>query len=610
MLRPFRTTAVAVLTLLAAGCQDYNFNPVGHCLIQPGSERVVLSSISTADVLFVVDDSGSMGGEQRALAENFHRFIENLDATNAVRANGGLQPIDFHLAVTTTSVYWNFETSETCRSDCTGAAGQRVCCVGQTPVRRPPRCTGPGDAQCPATTSCRLDCSRLQGEFHCCAADGSIPAAALTELVPCAREGIMCGALETHYDFQGCSNGISPNQWPYPQGDFVGQLASAFTPVPGPGPRVLHFDKELYGPAARNKQGFDRTQLVNMFRENVQVGICGSGQEQALQAGRLALQKALAGQQKDTYDAAGALRWTAPSPTSLPGSAPARWPNPNSKLVVVFVGDEDDCSSPQDPSGGVVMLGEPPGSDACSRDATDTTPVGRKQFPVSDFVSFFTSLGRPVAAGFILPAAQNTCSLATCTTAGLCCPASGCTAQDGAQARGTRLLAAAQGLSQAGVDVVAGSICDPDFGKLLNDIAEIVKPPQTLVLPSEPAESRIALLRIMRPNGDTRKLCGAPLAPGAATLGAAQGTGADWWFTQTGDPGVPVAVSRFVYINPNGSCIANPGETYSADYLGVVPAGGCASDQECTAKLGGTAGDLQCFVPPGLSRGTCTCKGT
>src|SRR5512140_2826268 len=117
---------LALVAVLAAGCQDYNFNPVGHCVIQPGSERVTLSSVSTADVLFVVDDSGSMGAEQDALAANFGAFIDNLDLANATRVASGLQPFDFHIAVTSTSVFWNYQTSATCSSTCPDAAGQLV----------------------------------------------------------------------------------------------------------------------------------------------------------------------------------------------------------------------------------------------------------------------------------------------------------------------------------------------------------------------------------------------------------------------------------------------------------------------------------------------------
>src|SRR5512145_2327692 len=107
MSRPFRAPALAALVLLlgAAGCQDYNFNPVGHCLIQPGTERFTLSNLSTADVLFVVDESGSMLGEQGALATTFDAFIATLGSTTVARASAGLQPIDFHIAVPTSSVF-------------------------------------------------------------------------------------------------------------------------------------------------------------------------------------------------------------------------------------------------------------------------------------------------------------------------------------------------------------------------------------------------------------------------------------------------------------------------------------------------------------------------
>ena len=103
-----RSSRLAPLALVAlAGCQDYNFSPVNQCLIQPGTERVTLSDISTADILFVVDDSGSMGGEQRSLQQSFGAFVTNLRSTNQVRVQNGLEPIDFHIAITTTSVFQN-----------------------------------------------------------------------------------------------------------------------------------------------------------------------------------------------------------------------------------------------------------------------------------------------------------------------------------------------------------------------------------------------------------------------------------------------------------------------------------------------------------------------
>ncbi len=695
------------LALVLASCQDYNFNPVGRCVIQPGTKRVTLSNISSADVLFVVDDSGSMGGEQQKLAANFAAVIDTLDASNAARAAAGLQPFDFHIAVTTTSMFWNYQTATTCSSSCTGAAGQLVCCkTDGTPAKQPKACT-PGVTSCPTGTTCGTNCQRLKGENYCCnQADGSFPAGSITDVIPCSTPGIMCGTLETHYAFGTCSAGTAVDQWPFPEGDFV-----SWTGGSAANPRVLHFDKSLYPlpptdtatlnttcaltsdcstgevcvaslatPGASkfcrtsctstcpagfsciasacqplNDQGFTSQALVNFFagppaspgtNANVVVGTCGSGEEQALAAARRAIEKATAGQQKDTYARQSATpqqTWDAATRTAGSGAA---WLTPgvtNSKLVLVFVGDEDDCSSPADPSAGVVMLAEPAGAAACTRAATTDPPLGHTEYTIDSLADFFMGQGRPVGAAFIFPAAQTSCTGNTCT-AGLCCDTQ-CTgsanvcsnATCGAQAAGTRLLAAANALGNRGASVVLGSICDPNFGSILNSIADLVKPPSGLELPSMPAANEVTLLRIAYPSGETRKVCGSPLPPASyPTLADAQATRADWWFTASADvitqQGAwnPVAVSTHVYINPLGNCIANPGETYSADYLGQLPAGGCwnstnytpapgetTGDAMCRAILGGVAGSWTCFAgandlqacvaPTQAAPGTCIC---
>jgi hypothetical protein len=658
MSRPHWARGTLLVTLvLAAGCQDYNFNPVGHCLIQPGTRRVTLSNISSADVLFVVDDSGSMGGEQSLLASSFSRFIGNLDAANEARRTAGLEPFDFHIAVTSTSMFWNQYTDArpggpyTCSSSCPGAAGQLVCCTTTNPTNSPVRtakaCT-PGVTACPTGTTCGTNCNSpyagsaaLKGENYCCdQATGGYPSGYVGDTMACSRAGTECGTFETHYNFAGCGeatqqNGVAINGWPYPQGDFVSWTSGATA-----NPRVLHFDKELYpatpNPSATNKQGFTRQQLIDFFsgggtvQGNVRVGVCGSGEEQALGAARRALEKARDGLQKDTYARASATpsqTWNAT--TRTPGSA-ADWLTPGaaSKLVVVFVGDEDDCSpSASDASGAVVWdyADNQTGQDSCALDASRTPPLGGKLFPVDDFVTFFTGLGREVAAGFILPAAQAACSLSgdvsvpACTSDGLCCPpATSCggNTNNGAYGRGIRLLDTAHALASRGVDVVAGSICQP-FGDLLDSIAEIVKPPSGLALPSVPAAGEVTMLRIVDSGGQTRKVCTGPLT-GAYTLAAAQATGTDWWFTDSANPAPPAAgATQNVYINPAGSCQANPGETYSADYLGRLPAGGCLTDAECGSKLGGEPGSWTCFAgvtgpgacvtPTASAPGTCIC---
>jgi hypothetical protein len=582
MARSSAVRALAPLAMLAAaGCQDYNFNPVGHCLVQPGNERVTLSDLSSADILFVVDDSGSMAAEQAKLAANFSVFIDNLDRTNAERTAAGLSAIDFHIAVTSSSVFWNPEF---------GSSFAYTCQAGV--------CRNSSGAALLGEDGQPVTCSR-EGNVLADQSDASGVAG--------------CGRIERSYDFsfctsQGSPTGVAVDGDPYPQGDFVSWNAN---------PRVLHFDKELYGPTAKNRQGFTSAQLIDFFvggatsGGNVIVGTCGSGQEQGLQAARLAVQKALDGRQKDTFTIAGQAAW---DPTNRVASAQAEWPRENSKLVLVFVGDEDDCSSPDDASGGIVMRADPTGADACVRDWESTDATRKKQFAVGEFVDYFANLGRPLGAAFIFPAAQTSCSGTTCT-AGLCCQED-CpghlnvciqgTDNCGAQAPGHRLLEAANGLSNRGADVITGSVCDPNFGTLLDELAEIVKPPDGIPLEAEPAEGQIALLRIADKNGQTRKTCNGP-APGGTSLDAARAS-YDWWFTATDEAGDAVEVSKFIYINhATGNCEADPGETYSADYIALNPESGCATRDDCQRVLGGRVEDWGCYTPPGTTRGTCVC---
>lgn len=620
---------LVAVALSAGGCQDYNFNPVGHCVIQPGQKRVTLSNLSTADVLFVVDDSGSMGGEQQKLADNFDRFIQNLDETNQARVHAGLEPIDFHLAITTTSVFIDqaFGNDGTCRSDCPGAGGALVCCelnhgAPYQLLTVPKRCTAA--SQC-ASGYCGGDCVGFLGEQVCCNPTTKVVGTSTDQQpIPCSTAGARCGDVQTHYRFySGCTPGVATNGGLYPHGAFVGL---------GNNPRVLHFDKELYPadpatytrPASLppcsdasqicNRQGYTAAQLKDWFKQNILVGTCGSGEEQALQAARLAIQKAVAGQQADVSPAG--------------ASIPAEWPHASSKLVTVFVGDEDDCSSPEDPVAGLIQSGLPGENDTC------TTDVNAQRYPVSQLVEEIASLagGRPLGAAVIASAvgsgSQESCTDDACQP-GICCDftctgsTSTCTTETcGGQASGTRLLDAAARLKAThSADVVAGSICDPSFGTILNRIAEVVKPPSGLVLPSLPAGTDITVVRVADAAGKTVRTCRGP-APAGTDLTTAAAT-YDWWFTASRDQvtdaqKAPTGVTQFIYINHvTGHCEANPGQTYSADYLGRMPPAGCTSRAGCSAVLGGTTTTWTCyaggdastgFVPPTADApGTCVC---
>jgi hypothetical protein len=622
MSRPcgFRVAWMAVL-VLAAGCQNYNFNPVGHCVMQPASETFTVSNVSTADVLFVIDDSGSMAAEQDRLAANFNAFITILNQTNLDRATRGLRPIDFHLAITTTSVFYNYTstaTTWTCKASC-GTAGQACCTATNQPVKVPRACTS--DSQCGGgNVRCLDDCHftyqspawgpfDLNGERYCC--DASTKDAPLLDNMACSAVDKACGTFEHHYDFSGsCQPGVAADGAPYPRGRFVGA---------GTNPRVLHFDKSLYpvpeSTSATNRQGFTKQELTAFFagnpvgtNANVKVGTCGSGQEQGLEAARLAFELSAAGQQADTYSMAGGKQQVA---------SRAEWPHDGSKLVLVFVGDEDDCSSPDvDPSTGIVIVGatDVAGSDACVRND------GGKEYDVaSRYVSYFTGLGRPLGAAFIESASATVCGregYAACAAGKCCqpdCPTNGSCSTTGSptycggQGAGTRFFQAASAFATAGADVVTGSVCDPDFGTLLGEIAEmIVKLPSTLTLPSVPAQEDIAVLRIADSSGETVKLCGRP-APSALTAQQARDQGFQWWFVQSenADPTSDLEIdpwteSRFVFINPLGTCIASPGETYSAEYIAKLPAKGSVPSDPLVEGCGnnpstGETGEEMCM---------------
>jgi hypothetical protein len=705
--------AAVVAGVALAACQDYHFSPVRYCLIQPGTERVTLSDISTADILFVVDDSGSMGLKQRKLADSFQAFIASLKASNVGRVASRLEPIDFHIAVTTTSVFLNSQTTASCATGCDTYGAQAVCCDSTTKkaLTTPKACTtaGANPTECPTSGQCRADCNGRAGELTCCASAGASP-----ERVPvtCATVGDACGRLTDRYavtraprtcgtvggvttscaagpnpedprpapagfacrtscqglgginaccDGNGvtwtdptCDIGVGTEGGLYPRGDFVAKAGNA---------RVLHFTKDLFctrtadgtacactGPGAPttcdppvvNNAAIDA--LSTQFKDNVKVGTCGSGQEQGLEAARRAIQKALAGTQ----------------PAEVGGGVP-EWPHPRavvaagekaaSKLVVVFVGDEDDCSSPESATGGIIMTNS--GTDACILDGTLPTDQQRRT-RIQAYADFLTSLGRPVAGAFIVSASGSPClqgsaeCLAMCGAA-LCpsncvdgsCAAALCTSSPatdpecrpdptgmltcGGVAPGARFVDLFTLLPGKGADAVLGSVCQPGeiantpiaspptfqkkgFSSILERVAEVVKQPAGLQLPTQPAAAELTLLRIAGADGKTRKTCRGPALAGT-TVAEAEAAGYDWWFTGGDDTDrTPSGPSKFIYINRTShSCEANPGETYSADYLGLVPAAGCQTSADCQGALGGALEDWTCDLTQGGARGTCLC---
>jgi hypothetical protein len=97
---------VPALAVLCVGCrQDVT-------ILKPGKADVLFQNPPTeVDILLIVDDSGSMEGEQVKLAAGFAEFVEFFDVAD----------VDYHIAVTTTDM-----TAEGLRGELVEVDGTRV----------------------------------------------------------------------------------------------------------------------------------------------------------------------------------------------------------------------------------------------------------------------------------------------------------------------------------------------------------------------------------------------------------------------------------------------------------------------------------------------------
>jgi len=578
---------LAPVLVLVTGCQNYNFNPVGKCIIQPGSTSFQLSGEATADVLFVVDDSGSMQPEQARLAANFSAFIDDLATAQKARSANGQQPFEFHIAVTTSSIFEAWKTLAP------------VTCGGSPSI-------------CDVKTS---HYSSQESQVACTAAEA----------------GDACDDMVRNYYFQTTNSnsvntyctdpGLAVTGNAFPAGNFVAAQGN---------PLVLHFTKDLnwasWGTASPDPV---LAALIQQFQQNVNVGSCGSGMEQHLEAGRLAVERAL------NLDGLA-------QPNESNGAAP-QWPHDGAKLVVVFLGDEDDCSNPNDPTQSLAFdpanpASSTPGSDVCVQEQTTKPVSSQKLFPISDYANFFTTLPaaigatsyRSLGAAFIYSAVVGSCnadangnmictpgqctcqcpsSCASCgpTAQGECQLPSDCTGKIpfltgvGGTSIGSRFSQLSSQLRAGGASTYEASVCDADWSTTLQGIANLVKPPSGLTLPTEPASSQVTVLRIQSADGKTARYCTGP------------GGSDDWEFINC-KGGTPTAndgttPTQCISINhAKGTCEANPGETYIAQYLGLVPPGGCSAASDCASSLGGTAADWQCYGGGSSSPGTCVCS--
>lgn len=81
------TPLAALLSVVSLGCPGQELAPLGPCTVSAVSERVDQAGVSDVDLLFMVDNSGSMASEQAKIAKELPRLVQVL--TTGDRCAGG-----------------------------------------------------------------------------------------------------------------------------------------------------------------------------------------------------------------------------------------------------------------------------------------------------------------------------------------------------------------------------------------------------------------------------------------------------------------------------------------------------------------------------------------
>src|SRR4051794_22740654 len=74
------------MAALSSGCLDRELKALNPCLVSGVARKVAVTNVDFVDLLFMVDNSGSMRQEQGALKEQFPKLITTL--TTGKKSNG------------------------------------------------------------------------------------------------------------------------------------------------------------------------------------------------------------------------------------------------------------------------------------------------------------------------------------------------------------------------------------------------------------------------------------------------------------------------------------------------------------------------------------------
>jgi len=231
-----------------------------------------------SDILFVIDNSGSMAQEQENLAKNLDKFINGMiNAQNY-----------FHIGVITTDVDYHP------LKECTGGVCENgMDCIEAKEVTEVLR---PGTKYCTKKCNTDADCPPYDTSRN-----------SVTPSVCAEVKGFEKGQKYCIPENNGRLRSCKPSQ----------QTCQYYS---GEHPKVL---------TSKVKSTVGDSSFMGIFRDNVKVGINGSGFEKGLSAIRMALDR----------------EWKDPlTEESLIYSENAGFLRPDAKLSIIVLSDEDDCS--------------------------------------------------------------------------------------------------------------------------------------------------------------------------------------------------------------------------------------------------------------------------
>jgi hypothetical protein len=199
--------SVALATPTLLGCLDHPLKPVGYSHAQNEENAIQLIVNRDVDILFVIDNSGSMGEEQGRVAANFKSFIDVLE-NPSVDAN-------YRIGVTTTdngNPWCGTTTPEAGKlqlSSCLGRTGEFVFDGNPPKDATAEACTDlcKFDEITTLPTSTELDVDekprpwleRIEGKSNLAAVDGVTPST--TEAFQCfGPQGIAGCGFESHLE--------------------------------------------------------------------------------------------------------------------------------------------------------------------------------------------------------------------------------------------------------------------------------------------------------------------------------------------------------------------------------------------------------------------------